>query len=251
MYVKKEPEGVRSGGRHRVEAFARRLEEASQAHPRCPTDAHRGKQKWLRDELKSRFGVQVSAESVSKWYGAKVMPRPSLISPIASALDVNEVWLVSGVPPMKGKAEDVPLPPPFPAAGTPALDAARPSQVFLGAVDLVAGMAQMSGGTVAFPGPREHGLMFVLLNGKSHAVQVVLAQEVGTARYSISVPKESSATAILTVVPGKHPFDARFLVVEGEMRTTMAGSELLVEKTFRGFASSAGPVREIASLDEL
>lgn len=276
MYVKNEPEAVRTGGRHRVEAFARRLEEASRAHPRCPTDAHRGKQKWLREELMSRFGIQVSAESVSKWFGAKVMPRPSLIGPIAGVLNVNEVWLVSGVPPMKGKvdyeamASSAPVPASTSAPAiskkavraparashpipdpAPAPEEFKPPQVFIGAVDLVAGMVQMVGGTVAFPGPREDGIMFVLLNGKSHVVQVLLANEVGKARYSIKLPDKSNATAIVAVVPGDHPFDARFIVIGDEMRQDMAGGELLVEKTFRGFTCVAGEVREIASLVEL
>ena len=54
----------------RDSAFASRLERACEDHPHCPTDAYRGKQKWLRETLEEKFGEEYrnSSEAVRKWF---------------------------------------------------------------------------------------------------------------------------------------------------------------------------------------
>lgn len=47
----------------RDKAFAKRLVQACEGNPNCPTDQSRGKQKWIYDNLLSEFGVP----RTSKW----------------------------------------------------------------------------------------------------------------------------------------------------------------------------------------
>lgn len=260
MLAKEEPSAIIEAGRKRIDNFARRLEEACEAHPRCPTEG-RGKQKWLREELHKRFGITVSAEAVSKWFSSRSFPRPHFMDPLAQCLNVTEAWLISGVPPMhRTRGQAVGAEPavnapqmmraPILPAGTTST-AAAPGSLFSGAVDLLAAMVQMSGGTVAFPGSRGSGMMLAVLNNKMHAIQIILANEVSKGHYSFAVPSVSNVSVRIAVVPGDHPFDTRFILVDDALVAGANGGEVLIEKGFRGFSSPHGEVTEIANLSEL
>lgn len=166
----------------RDKEFARRLEMACEGNPNCPTNEHRGKQKWLRDQLLAKHQIKTSPEGVSRWFAGVMRPRPKTISAIAQVLEVDEVWLSLGIKPDMNKQEKK----------------ARNAQVS-GMVNLVAGMIQMAGGTIAFPdAPSENDAdLFAIIKGQQHQIKVTLAKAMGDQVFSFTVP---TANAQLSVV---------------------------------------------------
>jgi len=83
--------GPRPGTRER--AFAKRLEQALNDHPRCPEGY--GRNTWLMREL-THENVTVSLETVRKWLSGETMPRRAKMTALAKILHVDETWLAMG-----------------------------------------------------------------------------------------------------------------------------------------------------------
>lgn len=134
----------------RDEGFARRLETACEANPNCPTEQYRGKQKWVYDNLLEKFDIKVSPEAVRRWFAGEMRPRLKTMSALAQLLEVDLGWLTLGTKPEM----------------TPKERKAR-NAVADGAVNLVAGIVQMNGGSVAFPTDGNHGPdLYAIIGGK-------------------------------------------------------------------------------------
>lgn len=114
--------------------FAARFERAVEGHPLAPTSQY-GRQAWVLEKLKTETGLEVSANTMSKWFTGSARPREDNIRKIAQVLQVDEVWLSLGRKPIEH-------------SNTPT--GAERSR---GAVLMVAGMIEMEGGRVTFPGP--------------------------------------------------------------------------------------------------
>lgn len=157
-------------------AFAMRLQEAIEGNPNIP-EFGRGQQTWFRDRL------EVSAEAVRKWFTGESRPRPAVMKKIASLLGVDEAWLSLGI-----------------AADVGPKERRVRNAVADGAVNVLAGMSQMNGGHVAFPGDKDPRAgyvdLYVILHGQQVAVHVSLAQiqDDGTARFDIPNEYEDCTT---------------------------------------------------------
>ncbi|MDR7061221.1 MULTISPECIES: hypothetical protein [unclassified Sphingopyxis] len=92
--------GIQPGSRER--AFAKRLEQALDNHPRCPADY--GRLTWVTREL-AHQRINVTIETVRRWLGGMSMPRRAKMTALAKILQVDETWLAMGVQPV---AADVP-----------------------------------------------------------------------------------------------------------------------------------------------
>lgn len=92
--------GPRKGTRER--AFAKRLDQALDRHPRCPTGY--GRNTWLLRELQHQQ-VKVSNETIRKWLAGETMPRRPKMTAIAKALRVDETWLAMGAQSVEGLDE--------------------------------------------------------------------------------------------------------------------------------------------------
>lgn len=169
----------------RQKDFARRLELACQGNPNCPTDEYRGKQKWLKEQLQNRHQIKTSSEAVSRWFSGVMKPRQKTIDAIAQILEVDAVWLSLGVKPDMTKNEKK----------------VRDAQVS-GMVNLVAGMIQMAGGTIAFPAAQTENDpdILAIVKGTQHQIKVALAVATGDNNFRFAVPTQHEGLTVIGLI---------------------------------------------------
>lgn len=263
--------------RKRMAAFSDRLERALKDHPDVPDGL--GKQKWIRDGLRAKYGIEVSAQSVSKWLkGSDGGSRPrDVLVPLANLLGVDPGWLATGFknqevadtpvhPAHLGKPVPSvdPVPAPQPAAKpAPAVEPkSAPTQSAgdqdlasfqRGARNLVAGMVQMAGGTVAFP-QGELADMLAFLDGKSLMVNVIPGVQLNRSNYRFEVPNSAMSDATnLGVIKGEHPFDTKIFHLDTAMIRKcgeQSGGKwiVLVERSYSGFSLDGKRLNEITDI---
>lgn len=168
-------------------AFAKRLHAACDAHPHAP-DMNYGRLTWLQEQLKERFGVEVSTETCRKWFAGETRPRVAKMRCIAQLLNVDEAWLslgVEAVPPKERRARNA---------------------MADGAVNVVAGVIQMQGWTPAFPDERDSHAresnidLYAIIKGQQYAFHVALATKTDD-HYRFTLPASRGGARSLGVVP--------------------------------------------------
>lgn len=185
----------------RDEGFARRLETACEANPNCPTEQYRGKQKWVYDNLLEKFDIKVSPEAVRRWFAGEMRPRLKTMSALAQLLEVDLGWLTLGTKPEM----------------TPKERKAR-NAVADGAVNLVAGIVQMNGGSVAFPTDGNHGPdLYAIIGGKQYVVEVKLAFQMGPDTVRFTVADDTSNQVVIGVIKDDKGFGFSLLNLTPEV----------------------------------
>lgn len=165
----------------RDKAFAKRLETAIYNHAHA-TKGH-GKQKWLREKIESRFGTKVSPEAVRKWFTGEARPRPSMMSQVAQALEVDEAWLSLDLKPNASPDEK-----------------RQHNAAATGAVNLVAGMIQMNGSHIAYPDePSESVDLYAIIGTKQYSLLVRTPQEIEGA-HRVIVPNDRDRSVVIVVI---------------------------------------------------
>jgi Helix-turn-helix. len=213
----------RGGTPRRDRAFALRLQKACDDNPRVPAYNH-GRQAWVRAQLVERYGVNVSNETVSKWFTGVSRPRPEKITTIAKLLEVDEAWLALGV---QGEVE-------------PRERRLRNAQAD-GAVNVVAGFIQMCGGHPAFPDDDGRGDLapvdlYAIIKGAHYSINVAVAQPVDGGQYRCQVPHGYEQRIVIAIVQ-REPLVCDFLELPAEMITAHGARRSgYVEVTF-----AAGP----------
>lgn len=192
---------VRTVPPHRIvrdKEFAKRLDSACDLHPRVPP-YNFGRLSWVRDNLAEHELENVSTETVRKWFSGESRPRPSKMKKLAALLRVDEAWLSLGITP-----EVTP-------GVRKAFNASAP-----GAVNLVAGMIQVSGGHPAFPEEGEDSAanLYAIINGKQHRIFAALGLDVGN-DIKFSFPNEVSGLHLIGVVRSG-PTSVDFLYLDPE-----------------------------------
>lgn len=183
-------------------AFAKRLEQASDHHQYVPA-LSAGRLVWIRRQLTERFGILVSMETVRKWFYGETRPRPDKMTKLAELLEVDEAWLSIGYEPELQPREQ----------------RAR-NAVADGAVNLLAGVIQMNGGSPAFPeadDPRvtkEHIDLYAIIRGAQYAFHVSLGQQVdGGIRFVVPSNSSCFQMGVIQVAPTEF----KFLEVSSEL----------------------------------
>lgn len=172
------------------EAFARRLNSAADGHPHCPP-LHHGRLTWLRDELQKRMKMDVTVESVRKWLAGETKPHQDKILALAEILRVTPGFLAIG------------------EEGTPREQKAR-GKLVDGAVNIVAGLIQMDGGSVAFPekdGPVD---LHAIIKAGHYSFNVAAQDATG----KFQVPLDYEELIVLGVV--KKGFSFRLFEITGD-----------------------------------
>jgi hypothetical protein len=155
--------------------FAKRLISACDGNSLIPPINH-GRLTWVQKQLDERFKENVSVETVRKWFAGEVKPRPEKVTLLAILLEVDEGWLSLGIQP------DL----------APRDQKAR-NATASGAVNVLAGLIQMSGGHPAFPAEDDeraiagHIDMYAIIKGAQYAFHVCLAHADGD-DYRFAVP---------------------------------------------------------------
>lgn len=196
------PRGPRA---RRDRSFALRLQKACDDNPRVPAYNH-GRQAWVRTQLVERFGMNVSNETVSKWFTGVARPRPDKIKIIAKLLETDEAWLALGVSselePRERKIRNA---------------------MADGAVNVLAGFIQMCGGHPAFP--EDDGTaarpgapidLYAIIKGAHYAIHVVLAQPVEAGKVRFAVPYGYEDRVIIGVVR-REPLICDFVELQPEL----------------------------------
>ena len=164
----------------RDKAFAGRLKKAVEGVPNIPEFGH-GQQTWLCTRM------DVSPEAVRKWFSGEARPRPVMMKRLADVLEVDEAWLSLGVAPDVGPKERKVR-----------------NAIADGAVNVLAGLIQMSGGHVAFPSkndPRvEYVDLYAIVRGAQLAMHISLAQEVSDNVFRFDVPREYQDCTVVGIV---------------------------------------------------
>ncbi len=161
-------------------AYSKRLENAILQHSQAP-DGH-GRQKWLRDQIETRFNTKLSPEAIRKWFAAESKPRANVNRMIAQILEVDEAWLSLGITPDASLSEK-----------------RQQSFIASGAVNLVAGMIQMNNGHIAFPDEEGAVDLYAIVRGKQHSV-VVRTGAIKDGSIHITVPPQHEKSVVLCVV---------------------------------------------------
>lgn len=161
--------------------FARRLQLACEGNPHTP-EVNFGRLRWFAEKLEERFSISMTQEGVRKWFDGRTLPRSAAMNALAELLEVDVAWLSHGT--------------------TPNLDLRerklRNAEAD-GAVNVVAGLIQMSGANPAFPDPADeraqagHIDLYAIIRGAQYAFHVAVATEVdGGFRFSVPVGANDS-----------------------------------------------------------
>lgn len=198
--------------------FAKRLDIACDNSDLVPT-LNRGRQTWIARELKARFGIEVSRETVRCWFGGLSYPRPDKMVALAALLQVDEGWLSHG-----SGAEE-------------AFDSSRAENFSVdGVVSLLIGMLTLSGASCALPeayDDRRSSLHFyTIMGGRQFGVWVSLAVKTdGGFRFTAS-NKAPSVLSFGVIRQSATAFDVYYLaphiVKQGVLRAGRA--ELLADE---------------------
>ncbi len=185
--------------------FALRLQKSCDENTAVPAYNY-GRQAWIKAQLQERFGVSVSNETVSKWFTGVARPRTDKISLLARLLDVDEAWLALGVAPELAPRER--------KIRNATAD---------GAVNVVAGFIQMSGGHPAFPDEMDPGArgdarvdLYAIIKGAHYAFHVALAQRTSASVFKFAVPHGYEERVVVGVVQ-KEPLVCDFLALNQDM----------------------------------
>lgn len=144
--------------------FADRLNKTADLNPNVPP-MRSGRLTYVQGELSKR-GQDVSLESVRKWFSGEAMPHKDRSEHLAEILKVDSAWLMFGT---EGQE-------------TPGQRRARNAMAD-GAVNFVAGIAQMDGAVVAFPEEddryalAQHVDLQAIIRGANYPIHVIVAEE--------------------------------------------------------------------------
>ena len=188
----------------RAPEFGARLQKACEGNQYVPPQ-NRGRLTWISQQFTERFNEPVSIETVRKWMNGEVEPLKARMTHLAQILDVDENWLRNGV------------------AGDMAPRERRLRNATLdGAVNLVAGIIQMSGGHPAFPEEnderaRENSVdIYAIIKGARYDFHVSLAQEAGGDTWKFTVPAAYDKAFQLGVIQ-EGPFSFSFYELTPEL----------------------------------
>lgn len=167
--------------------FQERLVKTADMNPNVPP-MRSGRLTYIQEELRKR-GHEVSLESVRKWFSGESKPHESRAAILAEILRVDEAWLMLGIE----------------SSTTPQQRRARNALVD-GAVNLVAGLMQMDGATIAFPDEddryalSQHIDLQAIIRGASYPIHVVVAEERENGQCIFSVPTDLRNTVPIGVL---------------------------------------------------
>lgn len=163
------------GGKILHPEFAYRLGVACDSNSHCPPLNH-GRLGWIAEQVKGRAGKTVSNESVRRWLAGEALPRPATLAHLANILKVEEAWLSVGASPESSRERKA------------------TKIVENGAVTVLAGLIQMSGGSPAFPSENDSRAkqeridLYAIIRGAQYAFNVSAGVTKGdTVQFNVAV----------------------------------------------------------------
>lgn len=145
-----------SASKSRYPDLAKRIAQACDGNPNVPPPNF-GRLGWIQTQFENR-GVSISIETVRRWLGGEARPRAKMMQMLAQTLSVDHAWLALGSSPEMTEKQQ----------------AAR-NATASGAVNLIAGLIQMGGGTPAFPDEPGDTDLTAIIKGAQYSIHVATA----------------------------------------------------------------------------
>lgn len=167
--------------------FAERFQLACEGNPHVPPQ-HYGRLGWIVKEMKSRFDIKTTPETVRRWSSGEARPRTDKLRALAQLLQVDQAWLALGQQPTDTPKE------------RRLRDAERD-----GAVNLLAGAIRMCGGNPAFPTDDDTQAkenltdLFAIIKGAQYAIHVTTPVIEGD-KMTFAIPVKARNSLALAVV---------------------------------------------------
>lgn len=184
--------------------FAKRMQLACDGNPNVPLPNH-GRLGWFVTEFERRFGASVTIETVRKWFAGETIPRPKMMGYLAATLEVDHAWLsVGATSQITEKQKKV---------RNAAAD---------GAVNVVAGLIQICGGSPAFPDDKDRRAaedkidLYAVIKGAQYSFHVCLGERAGN-EYQFAIPTEAVRSALVIGLIRTGDLAFRFFEMEGEL----------------------------------
>jgi transcriptional regulator with XRE-family HTH domain len=172
--------------RHR--AFAERMRFQCDNNQNIPP-LHHGRLQWFVDQYWARYSKNISPETIRKWLNGEALPRNLSMHRLAEILEVDDAYLAFGrdssVTQKEQKIRDATAD---------------------GAVNVVAGLVQMTGGNPAFPDKdddranRDKIDLYAIIRGVQYAINVVVSERFGD-RWKFYVQPASLNAVVLGIIP--------------------------------------------------
>ncbi|MBU2890980.1 helix-turn-helix domain-containing protein [Celeribacter halophilus] len=187
--------------------FAERMQQACDGNPDVPPPNY-GRLGWFVKQLDERCGLNVTVETVRKWFAGESRPRPKMIAGLSLVLGVDEAWLSLGQQP---EISDKVVRKHTLANG--------------GAVNVVAGFIQLHGGHPAFPTEGDKRAeddkvdLYAIIKGAQYAFHIAVAGPKG-----FIVPTAAEKTVVIGFEL-KENFDFNLVELDWE-RVTEVGRRI-------------------------
>lgn len=223
------------------QAFAARLQRATEAHPQKIPDTGAGRHAWFVRKFKELFDEEIVPETVRKWFNGMTIPRPAIMAHLAEILDVDVAWLALGTTPngnsrqrkLRGAVQD-------------------------GAINIVAGLIQMDGGQPAFPrdddtrAKDEEIDIYTIIKGAQYAIHVCDGRRNVDDTLVFSAPTSNSLLCIGVIRLDGFAFDLVELDAEaiGKGRRTGGTVEVTVTQNGDDYFSGDVGLRRITTFSE-
>jgi len=179
------------------------MQSACDGNPNVPLPNH-GRLGWFVTELERRFQAKTTIETVRKWFAGETLPRPKMLGYLAAVLEVDHAWLSVGASPQLAEKQK--------KVRNATAD---------GAVNLVAGLIQICGGSPAFPDEGDgraerHKIdLYAVIKGAQYSMHVATAERVG-AGYLFAIPVEVVGAALILGVVRVGELAFRFFELDGD-----------------------------------
>lgn len=168
------------------EPFARRMKQACDANSDVPA-MNDGRLVWMRQRIENE-GIEVSLQTVMRWYYGAAMPRQKKLIMLSKILGVSPSWL------SLGRDERTKV------------DTSSRRISTEGAVNALAGLMQIAGVPCAFPeadDPRADSVHFYsIIGGRQHPIHVASSgTDAKATQVTFQVPTRHSKLVVMLVVP--------------------------------------------------
>lgn len=184
--------------------FAKRMLLACDGNPNVPLPNH-GRLGWFVTEIDRRFGAPLTIETVRKWFAGETIPRTKMMGYLAAVLEVDHAWLAVGTTSQVSEKQKKVR-----------------NAVADGAVNLVAGLIQICGGSPAFPDDKDRRAtedkidIYAVIKGAQYSFHVCFGERNGD-QHQFVIPTEALRSAIVIGVIRTGELAFRFFELESEL----------------------------------
>lgn len=201
--------------------FAQRMQMACDENPNVPLPNH-GRLGWFVTEIDRRFGTSPTIETVRKWFAGETIPRTKMMGYLAAVLEVDHAWLAVGSTSQVSEKQK--------KVRNAAAD---------GAVNLLAGLIQICGGSPAFPDEKDRRAredkidLYAVIKGAQYALHVCSAES-SEGAHEFVIPAEAARSAFVIGLVRTGELSFRFFELETELvlaRGQRKGGFVIVKAT--------------------